>query len=208
VTEPATVARALWLRAALLSAIVVALVAACGGNSTPSPSTTAPSASVAAVDRHLSGNVDANRLFQILSGAGLPVNQESVTAGPNGEPTTILFLKDGFQALTIEQYSGPKAVSDAGFTPGSKLVKGDSPYTFWAVNLVIRLGPRIPNALPAGPTLDLQNEAARVVNAIDPYIGPLQQRSIAPVALPSTPEPVKPSPSPSTKSPAPSPSKK
>lgn len=207
-TEPATVARALWLRAALLSAIAVALIAACGGNSSPSPSTTAPSAPVSTVDRHLSGNVDANRLFQILSGAGLPVNQESVTAGPNGDPTTILFLKDGFQVLTIEQYSGPKAVSDAGYTPGSKLVKGDSPYTFWAVNLVIHLGPRIPNALPAGPTLDLQNEAARVVNAIDPYIGPLQQRSIAPVALPSTPEPVKPTPTPSAKSPAPSPSKK
>jgi hypothetical protein len=207
-TEPATVARALWLRAALLSAVVVAFAAACGGNSTPSPSTTAPSASISAVDRHLSGNVDANRLFQILSSAGLPVNQESVTAGPDGEPTTILFLKDGFQALTIEQYSGPKAVSDAGYTSGSKLVKGDSPYTFWAVNLVIHLGPRVPSALPAGPTLDLQNEATRVVNAIDPYIGPLQQRSIAPVTLPSTPEPVKPSPSPSAKSPAPSASKR
>jgi hypothetical protein len=188
-------------------------IVACGGNSTPSPTSANPGATPgASQDRRLTGNLDPNRIFQILAGAGLPVTQESLGAGPSGEPVSVLFVRDGFQPLAIQQYSSPKALTEAGFKPGTKIAKGDSTYTFWAGNIVINLGPRDAKLLPVTPTAELQTEAARIVTALDPFIGPFYQRSVVAITLPSTPappptpRPVPPSAAP--KSPAPSPSKR
>ncbi len=193
--------------AATVAATVLAIaLAACGGSSTPPPSSANPgSTSGTPQDRHLAGNVDPNRIFQILAGAGLPVHQESLGAGPKGEPVSVLFVRDGFHPLAIQQFSSPKAVTQAGFKPGSKIGKGDSTYTFWAANIVINLGPADAKVVPATPTVELQTEAARLVAALDPFIGPFYQRSVDPITLPSTPIPATPEPS---KSPAPSPSKR
>jgi len=195
------------VRGASATVLAIAL-AACGGNSAPPPSSANPAASSAtSQDRHLAGNVDPNRIFQILAAAGLPVHQESLGAGPSGEPVSVLFVRDGFQALAIQQYSSPKAVTQAGFKPGTKIGKGDSTYTFWTANIVINLGPSDVGVIPATPTVELQSEAARVVAVLDPFIGPFYQRSVDPVTLPSTPAPAAPEPTASPRSPAPSPSK-
>jgi len=194
---------------ALLATVLAVALATCGGGSTPPPSSANPGASTAtAQDRHITGNVDPNRIFQILAGAGLPVHQESLGAGPSGEPVSVLFVRDGFHPLAIQQYSSPKAVTQAGFKPGSKIGKGDSTYTFWAANIVINLGPADAKVIPATPTVDLQSEAARLVAVLDPFIGPFYQRSVDPITLPSTPVPPTPEPTASPKSPAPSPSKR
>jgi hypothetical protein len=193
---------------AVACALVIG-VAACGGNSTPSP--TSPNAAgtpTASQDRRLTGNLDPNRIFQILAGAGLPVTQESLGAGPSGEPVSVLFVRDGFQPLAIQQYSSPKALTQAGFKPGTKIAKGDSTYTFWAGNIVINLGPRDAKLLPVTPTMELQTEAARIVAALDPFIGPFYQRSVVAITLPSTPAPPPATPTAAPKSPAPSPSKR
>jgi hypothetical protein len=193
---------------ALLATVLALALAACGGGSTPPPSSANPGASSAtAQDRHLTGNVDPNRIFQILAGAGLPVYQESLGAGPSGEPVSVLFVRDGFHPLAIQQFSSPKAVTQAGFKPGTKIGKGDSTYTFWAANIVINLGPADAKVVPATPTVELQSEATRLVAALDPFIGPFYQRSVDPITLPTTPVPPTPEPTVLPKSPAPSPYK-
>jgi hypothetical protein len=196
--------KTLVLRGCVAAVLAIAL-AACGGSSTPPPSSANPGATPpTAQDRHITGNVDPNRIFQILAGAGLPVHQESLGAGPSGEPVSVLFVRDGFQPLAIQQFSSPKAVIEAGFKPGTKIGKGDSTYTFWAANIVINLGPSDAKVVPATPTAELQTEAARVVSVLDPFIGPFYQRSVDPITLPSTPVPATPAPTASPRSPAPS----
>jgi hypothetical protein len=192
----------------VVATVLAIALAACGGSSTPPPSSANAGASAATIqDRHLTGNVDPNRIFQILAGAGLPVHQESLGAGPSGEPVSVLFVRDGFHPLAIQQFSSPKAVTQAGFKPGTKIAKGDSTYTFWAANIVINLGPSDAKSVPATPTVELRTEAARVVAVLDPFIGPFYQRSVDPILLPTTPVPPTPEPTASPKSPAPSPSK-
>jgi hypothetical protein len=180
-------------------AVAVGLVA-CGGASATLTPTTPPPPPTSSPDRHIRGSIDPNKVFQILASGGLVVNQESLSSTAQGEPVQVLFVRDGFQPLTIAQFSNAAAVAEAGYKRGTKLVKGDSPYTFWAGNIVIHYGPRDTNSWPGAPGPDLQAEALKIVAIIDPYMGPLQQRSVVPVALPSTPEPtVEPSTAPTPK---------
>ncbi len=195
-------------RCALVTVAVIGL-AACGGNSTPPPSSANPAASSKTTqDLHITGNVDPNRIFQILAAAGLPVHQESLGAGPSGEPVSVLFIRAGFQPLAIQQFSSPKAVREAGYKPGTKVGKGDSTYTFWAGNIVVNLGPQDDKVVPATPTVELQAQAVRMVAVLDPFIGPFEQRSVVPITLPTMPVPATPEPTATPRSPTPSPSKR
>lgn len=178
---------------AILIAGILA-VAACG----PSGATAPPSGTTASgaptppptPNLHIDGSVDANRVFQILASARLAVHQETLQGpGSNGEPNATLFIVDGSIPVSIDQFSSPGAVRNAGYTAGSHTVKGDAPYTLWAANIVIHVGNRQSGALPAGPDAGTQAAAVEIARVIDPYLGPLTQRSVAPLQLPSTPTP-------------------
>jgi hypothetical protein len=193
----------------LIAGLLVA--AACGPStgSSVAPATGGvdSSAAVATPDLHILGSVDANRVFQLLASAKLSVHQETLQGpGPKGEPNATLFIVDGSIKVSIDSFSSPAAVSAAGYRPGSKPVKGDAPYTFWASNIVIHVGTRQDGALPAGPDSATQAAAEEIVRVIDPYLGPLNQRSVVPIQLPSiaTPEPPEATPSPAA-TPSPSP---
>jgi hypothetical protein len=179
--------------ATLVAGLLV--VAACGPSTTASsaPSGGGPGASggpAGTPNLHITGSVDANRIFQLLAAARLSVHQETLQgAGPKGEPNATLFIVDGSIKVSIDSFSSPKAVASAGYTDGSRPVRGDAPYTFWASNIVIHVGNQQPGALPAGPDFATQVAAEEIARAIDPYIGPLTQRSVTPLVLPSTPEP-------------------
>lgn len=180
-----------------LAILVTALVAvaACGpsgptGTPTSGGSTTTETAKPTP-NLHIDGSVDANRVFQILASARLAVHQETLQGpGPKGEPNATLFIVDGSIPVSIDQFSSPGAVRSAGYTAGSHTVKGDAPYTLWAANIVIHVGNRQEGALPAGPDAATQAAANEIARVIDPYLGPLTQRSVTPLVLPSTPEPV------------------
>jgi hypothetical protein len=197
-------------------AILVAgllVLSACGssGASPAPPSGGGSGASVvpATPNLHIDGSVDANRIFQLLASAHLSVHQETLQGpGPKGEPNATLFIVDGSIKVSIDSFSSAAAVVAAGYTNGSHTVKGDAPYTMWAANIVIHVGNRQPTALPAGTDAATQAAASEIARAIDPYIGPLTQRSVVPIELPSTPEPPVATPTPTatpTLSPKPSP---
>lgn len=192
------------------------MVTACGPSNTvsapPPGGGSGSSAAPATPNLHIVGAVDANRIFQLLAAAHLSVHQETLQGpGPHGEPNATLFIVDGSIKVAIDSFSSPKAVADAGYTAGSRPVKGDAPYTLWATNIVIHIGNMQDGALPAGPDTATQVAAEEIARAIDPYIGPLTQRSVVPIQLPSTPEPpvVTPTPTaPPTASPSPKPTVK
>jgi hypothetical protein len=206
--------------AILIAGLLV--VAACGpstgSSAAPSNGGADSSSAPATPDLHITGSVDANRVFQLLASAKLAVHQETLQGpGPKGEPNATLFIVDGSIKVSIDSFSSPSAVAAAGYRPGSKPVRGDAPYTFWTSNIVIHVGTRQDGALPAGPDSATQVAAEEIVRAIDPYLGPLNQRSVVPIQLPSTatPEPAvvtpapaaTPTPVPSTKA-SPKPTKK
>jgi hypothetical protein len=153
------------------------------------------------------GSVDANRVFQLLAQAKLAVHQETLQgAGPKGEPNATLFIVDGSIKVSIDSFSSPAALAAAGYTAGSKPKRGDAPYTLWAANIVIHVGNQQSGALPAGPDSATQVAAEEIARAIDPYLGPLNQRSVVPIQLPSTPEPPVVTPAPAaTPTPSPTP---
>lgn len=184
------------LPGASLAILVAGLIAlsACGPSAGPAslPASGASGAASAAAtpNLHIVGSVDANRIFQLLAAAHLSVHQETLQGpGPKGEPTATLFIVDGSIKVSIDQFSSPKAVAVAGYTEGSRPVKGDASYTIWAANIVIHIGNRAATALPAGPDGATQAAANEIARAIDPYIGPLTQRSVVPLDLPSTAQP-------------------
>jgi hypothetical protein len=189
-------------------------VSACGPSaapgSQPAGGASGAASAPATPNLHIVGSVDANRVFQLLAAAHLSVHQETLQGpGPKGEPTATLFIVDGSIKVAIDQFSSARAVALAGYTTGSRPVKGDAPYTFWATNIVIHVGNSSDDALPAGPDTATQQAASEIVRVIDPYIGPLTQRSVVPLELPSTPEPAatpEPTPTPTaTASPKPTP---
>jgi hypothetical protein len=195
--------------AILIAGLLV--VAACGpstgSSAAPSNGGVDASSAPATPDLHITGSVDANRVFQLLASAKLSVHQETLQGpGPKGEPNATLFIVDGSIKVSIDSFSSPAAVAAAGYRPGSKPVRGDAPYTFWASNIVIHVGTREAGALPAGPDSATQIAAEEIVRAIDPYLGPLNQRSVVPLKLPTiaTPEPEVATPSPAA-TPSPSP---
>jgi hypothetical protein len=195
--------------ASLIAGLLV--VSACGPSvgSSAAPASGGADSSVAAAtpDLHIAGSVDANGVFQLLARAKLSVHQETLQGpGPKGEPNATLFIVDGSIKVSIDSFSSPAAVAAAGYRPGSRPVRGDAPYTFWAKNVVIHVGTRQAGALPAGPDSATQVAAEEIVRAIDPYLGPLNQRSVVPIQLPTvaTPEPVVVTPPPAaTASPSP-----
>jgi hypothetical protein len=186
------------------------VTAACGPSTpasiVPVNGGSGPSSVAATPDLHIEGSVDANRIFQLLAAAHLSVHQETLQGpGAHGEPNATLFIVDGSIKVSIDSFSSPAAVAKAGYTSGSRPVRGDAPYTLWAHNIVIHVGDQRSSALPAGPDQATTFAAAEIARAIDPYIGPLNQRSVVAIQLPSTPEPVLATPTPS---PSPSPSPK
>jgi hypothetical protein len=206
--------------ATLVAGLLV--VAACGPSTTvtgaPSGGGSGASGPAATPNLHITGSVDANRIFQLLAAAHLSVHQETLQGpGPKGEPNATLFIVDGSIKVSIDSFSSAKAVATAGYTEGSRPVRGDAPYTLWASNIVIHVGNQQPGALPAGPDQATTFAAEEIARAIDPYIGPLTQRSVVPIVLPSTPEPAVATPAPtpaatatpkSTAKPKPKPTKK
>ena len=210
-------------------AILVAgllVVSACGPDSASAPSLTTTASGVPTAqptaNLHIDGSVDANRIFALLAAAHLSVHQETLQGpGPKGEPNATLFIVDGSIKVSIDQFSSPRAVAAAGYTVGSRPARGDASYTIWAANIVIHIGNRQAGALPAGPDGATQAAAGEIARAIDPYIGPLAQRSVVALQLPSTPGPSLDTPAPTasptaspkptsapTKKPKPSPTKK
>ena len=193
---PARAARGsvlLVLGAAALGAVVVA----CGASAvtptpTPAPVTVTPTATP---DRHIVGPTDANAVFQILANAGLPVTQESIGApGPKGEPRLTLYVVAGAYPIAIGQFSSAKALAAAGYRPGSAVAKGDAPFEIWASNVALHIGDQSAGHMPGDPEQGLTTIAQRVVNALDPYLGPLNQRAVQPVTLPTQPFVASPSP--------------
>ena len=174
--------------------IVAAISLACGSAATtppPPPPTAAPTPTP---DPHLTSPASIDKVYSELRKAGLQITANTAESGE--DPRKTLNLTYEAWPLTLEEYSSDKAMMTAtGFDPKKKPQFGDPPYAFAAMNIYIAYGPQVQSTAPGAPDARFAQAALRLVNVLDPLLGPFQQSSVTPIPLPAAT--ASPSPSPS-----------
>jgi hypothetical protein len=191
-------------------ALAAALLAACGST----PATTIPSATPAAPtptpNPHLSDPASVDAIYNALLKAGLTISANSADAG-TGAMVKRLHLTYNAWPLVLTQFTSAKTlVSASGFDPRAKPVLGNPPFALAGLNILVEYGSSTQNGPPAAPGPQFVSAFQQIVQIVDPLLGPLQQRSVTPVVLPTpTPAPSVSVAPPSVKpKPTPKPSKK
>ena len=181
--------------AAGLMLTLAAVAGACGSAASPDPAPSPTSNPTATPIARLAMPFRAGEVITALREAGLDVVGNTARAGlPGKEPRTTMYATYESWPLMILEYSSAAALRKAsGFLADDKILPGDPPFAFAAANLLIEYGPRRDGRKPARPDFGRQATALALVLALDPRVGPLAQRSISPLPLPTpvpTPAPL------------------
>jgi hypothetical protein len=195
------------------------LAAACGST----PATVAPSATPVAPtptpNPHLSDPASVDDLYNALLKGSLQISANSADAGSGTMVKRLHLTYDAWPLVLTEYTSAKTLLSGSGFNPKAKPAFGDPPFALAGLNILIEYGSNTQNGPPAAPDPRFVTAFQQLVQIVDPLLGPLQQRSVTAVALPTpTPAPSvsaspKPSVTPKTKptkkpKPTPKPTKK
>jgi len=174
---------ALALGAALLASACSSPPATSTPTGTPAPPTPSP-------NPHLSDPASVDTIYNALLKGGLTISANSADAG-TGAMVKRLHLTYNAWPLVLTQYTSAKSlVSAAGFNPKAKPVLGDPPFALAGLNILIEYGSSTQNGPPAAPGPQFVTAFQQLVQIVDPLIGPLQQRSVTAVSLPTpTPAP-------------------
>jgi hypothetical protein len=200
------------------------LVAACGSSPASASPTATPAPPTPTPNPQLSDPASVDVVYNAMVKAGLQISANSADAGTGGMVKR-LHLTFAAWPLVLTQYTSAKTlVTVSGFNPKAKPVLGDPPYALAGLNILIEYGSSTQNGPPAAPGPQFVTAFEQIVEVVDLLLGPLQQRSVTPVSLPTpTPAPTasatpgpsgspgKPSPKPTAKpkpKPTPKPTKK
>jgi len=179
------------------------LVGGCAGSVTPGPSAaaTARPTPVITADPHLTDPADLDTIFAELTKAGLVITP--INAGAADEPRRRVNATYLDWPLIISEFSSGRALrATTRWTPGAVPTRGDAPYTIIGLNLMFEYGPKVTNAAtPEVPEARYRDAALQLSLALDPLLGPLEQRSVValplPTASPAVAPTVAPTPAPS-----------
>jgi hypothetical protein len=171
--------------------LAVALLLGACGSAAPSVTPAPTAAPTPTPEPHLTDPVSVDVVIRKLAGAGIRMQPNNASAGRNGEPVkSINFTYDGWP-LVISQFSSAAALrANAQFDPAKALRHGDATYKVAGLNILIEYGPGIRTDKDPPPDPRFRSAAMRLVDVLDPLLGPLQQASLEPLPLPQ------PSPSP------------
>lgn len=174
-----------------LLAAVIALAAACGEAPSPSPSSRPSPTPTPTPDPHLSDPADLQAVYAALQKAGLAITVTNASAsGAGKEPLRRVNASLAGWPLELAEYSSATARQAAlTYEPGAAPVDGDPPFTFAGLNIVVTFGPASKKGPPATPDSRYVDQALALGKVLDVYLGPLAQRSVTVLALP-TPSPV------------------
>ena len=179
---------------ALLAAL---LVAACGGaQPSTAPVVDATTGPVATPDPHLAEPATADDVLRKLALAGLRITPNNASVGPSGEPIKSINASFEGWPLQISQYSSGVALRKVEkFDPAKGPRGGDSTYMLVGLNILVEYGPAIHTKKDPPPDARFRSSALKLVEVLDPLLGPLEQVSIDPLPLPGAPATTAPSPS-------------
>src|SRR3954469_3496481 len=173
-----------WGRLAPVLAVAL-LVGACG-SAAPSATPVPTAAPTPTPDPHLTDPVSVDVVIRKLAGAGIRMQPNNASAGRNGEPVkSINFTYDGWP-LVISQFSSSAALlANAAFDPSKQPRHGDATYKVAGLNILVEYGPGIRTTQDPPPDPRFRSAAMRLVDVLDPLLGPLQQASLDPLPLPA-----------------------
>ena len=173
---------------------VALLVGACGGaapSGTPAPS----AAPTPTPNPHLTAPVSVDVIIRKLATAGIRIQPNNASAGRDGEPRkSINATYDGWPLILTEFSSAEKVRSVGRFDPTRAPRHGDPMYVVTGLNILIEYGPGIRSKSDPPPDPRFRSAAMRLIDVLDPLLGPLEQAAIDPLPLrgvvpPPSPEP-------------------
>lgn len=183
------------------------LVGGCADAATPSPrpAATPRPTPVITPDPHLADPADLDTIFAELTKAGLVITP--INAGSADEPRRRINATYLDWPLILSEFSsGARLRATTGWRAGVAPRRGDAPFTIVGLNLMFEFGPKVTNAAtPEVPEQRYRDAALALALVLDPLLGPLEQRSVVPLALP-TASPGVATPAPATPAPTPAPS--
>ena len=166
------------LRLALLVTIAIGCGPAAAGSTPPTP----PPTPAPTPDPHLKEPVTADQIYYVIAKGGMRLYPNTATTNEGSIVKRIDADLDGW-ALRITAYTNRPAMQKARpWKPGGAPGRGEAPFNFSALNLVIEFGPTNRAAAPAAPDAARQATATKLVEMLDPLLWPLEQHSV--VAIP------------------------
>jgi hypothetical protein len=179
-----------WKRSGVLrtaaTLVVVVLVVGCGAEAAPSPTPTPDRRPTPTPDPHLTEPVAVDDIFRALTAAGLRVVPNNAGSDPSGEPVKrINATLEGWPLILAGYSSSAALLASTGFTNGAPPAAGEPPYTLVGLNILVGYGPSRTAETPGRAEERFKTAAERIVEVLDPLLGPLGQSSSDPVAIPS-----------------------
>jgi hypothetical protein len=171
---------------AVTALVAAVLVAGCGGG----PSATAPAASATPLptpDRHLAAPAHVDDVYRLVSAAGIKIVPNTASEDPKGDPIKRIAATYADWPLVLTEFSTASALKTVGkFDTSIKPKRGEAPYIVVGLNIMIEYGPRDTNDVtPVAADPAHQKALMALVAALDPLVGPLTQRSVVAIALPT-----------------------
>lgn len=167
--------------------VVGFLVTACAAAATPPPTITAVATPVVTPDPHLTAPASVDEIFRLLGGAGLRITPNTASGGPDEEPLKRINATYASWPLVLSEFTSAEALRKVGrFDIRKPPGRGESPYVLAGLNILVEFGPKVTNdARPPIPEPVKQAAFLQLVAVLDPLLGPLAQRSVEPVPLPT-----------------------
>jgi hypothetical protein len=170
------------------SALLVAfVVTACAAAATPPPTIVAVATPVITPDPHLAAPASVDQVFRLLGAAGLRITPNTASGGPDEEPVKRINGTYASWPIVLTQFTSAEALRKVGrFDVRKPPGRGEAPYVLAGLNILIEFGPQVTNdGRPAIPDPTKEDALMALVIVLDPLLGPLAQRSVEPVPLPT-----------------------
>jgi hypothetical protein len=171
---------------AVLALVSCLLAAACGAGGPPPASQTPAPTPVITPDPHLTAPASVDAVFRLLGSAGLRITPNTASGGQNEEPVKRINATYASWPLVLSEFTTPAALQSVGrFDPAKPPGEHDAPYIVAGMNVMIEFGPEVRRVPDAAVDAAKREAFLVLVEALDPLVGPLAQRSVAPVSLPA-----------------------
>jgi hypothetical protein len=135
----------------------------------------------------LSEPASVDDVLRKLAVAGLRITTNTASVGTDGVTVKRINATYADWPLVLTQYTSSAALQiDARFDLGKPPRQGESPYMIAGLNILAEFGPHSTNdRTPAPPEAAKADAALKLALAMHPLLGPLRQRSTAPIPLPT-----------------------
>jgi hypothetical protein len=173
----------------LVIAVTAGLTACASSSPSSAPPVTPRPTPVITPDPHLTEPATADEIFNAIRAGKLPLAVNNASAGDPSSPIVKRINADiGNWPLIITEFRSTALLRETlHWDPAQAPDRGDAPYTFVGLNILIEFGPS--SGELATPDAAREEQASRLVALVDPLLWPLEQRSVVPLATKTAPPP-------------------